>query len=300
MEISTALGAYTVTVSGDVAVTDTGTGVSDFLIGASVAAVFSSLPIFDQGGGNVIVSGNVKYDNHTNTTGFDSVFVGGDSDEGAQARIGGDVTLKLANDAAHGNVVVLGYEEWYIQQYITAVTPETATGKSLIVYGALTVTSGAGADQFFIQGDWIAGLLRLNTGTNPTTGPADTVDIEGSEFLGGSDDSTNKYSDKYSNNQITMSGNNAVLYIADSHGSGWDPTVLEFGLTANMPGLYTQPASGDRIFLGGSDDGLTFKQNLYVFGTGPNINGTLFVDGPVTFLKDNLPVQPVLVFWQEG
>ncbi len=92
-----------------------------------------------------------------------------------------------------------------------------------------------------------------------------------------------------------------MLYVADSHGSGWDPTLFEWGVQANMPGPYAnQPAIGDRIFLGGSNDGLTFNQNLCVIGTGPDINGTLFVDGAVTFLQDNQPTQPVLVYWQEG
>lgn len=302
-ELSTFYGSYTLTVNGGVAVTDTGTGSSDFSIGASVSYAnyvlvgfpYFPYPVYDNGGGNVTIGGNVSYDNHTNTTNSDSVFIGGDVDTGgtenAATRIGGSLTLKLANTAAHENLVVLGYQEYYIQRYIQEESPETVHGKSLIVNGALNVTSGAGADQFYIQGVWIKGLLTLNTGTNPTTGPGDLIDIEGSRFDGSS---------FLAKNTITMSGKNAVIYIADSHGSGWDATTFKSGVQANMPGLLASTAAnGDNIYVGGSSDGVTFSSNLYVYGKGPSTNGTLHIDGAAKFKLFNMTVNPVLVAWNK-
>lgn len=277
-EIFTVHGGGSVTVNGGVSLQDTGNltvpyGDSRFAITASVSYYDET---YDEGGGNITINGSVLYDNHWNTTGSDEVYIGGDyegGEGGATTSITGSLTLKLSSTPTAGNTVVLGFQEWWLDE-------ESETGKSLTVYGALNVTSGAGADEIYIQGSWIKGLLTVNTGSN-----ADLMDIEGSEFDGGN---------TLIKNLITMLGSNSELDIADGHGSGWDATFFKYSLQVNMPGsLAASAAINDVVMLGGSGDGLTFNRNLYVYGKGPSTNGTVFVNGSVTFLFNNNVTTPV-------
>jgi hypothetical protein len=275
----------TVTVNGSVDVIDMGTGANRFF----VTAGFSHLdkqPVFHNGA--VQINGNVSYDNHLNTTGGDTVGIGGAIGIGSPELITGDVTLNLASSLAHGDSVQLGLLSY-------AINGTIERSKSLVIGGALTIQSGAGIDQIDLWAIQVKGLLTLNSGT----GIGDEIDIEGCDFAAAA-----KKGKPALSNTITMSGTYATLLIADAHGHGWDPTYFASQVLANMPGKAVLGAGqNDVIQLDRSNDGVTFNQQLVVKGASPKSpaifsSGALLIDGPVVFrLNGVVQAGPTLTHW---
>jgi hypothetical protein len=283
-QIYTARKGGTIAVNGSVTIVDAGTGPNSFDISA---ADFHPGHGSRQVAGRIQINGSVSYDNHANTTGGDTVAIGGDVAEGATTTITGSLTLNLASAPGHGNSVELGL-------LINGFSGLIEKGRSLIIGGALNIQSGAGVDQIDLWGTQVKGLITLNSGL----GTRDTIDIEGSEFDGAATTGRRGMA-----NTITMSGNNATLYIADAHGHGWDPTFFAAALKANLPGAAVQGTGQNDLIQIGNGDGLTFNQQLFVVGGTPKtpggVSGTLSIDGPITFnLNGVAQALPVVTNWK--
>ncbi len=138
------------TIAGNVSVVDTGNGQSGLHIDDGVTFV-----------------GNVSFDNSANTVSPDNVQMFSNSNAFGTTSIAGSLTLALSQVTTQNNSVL-------IQGFGT--TP-------LIVTGATSITSGAGADSIQLVNDWFKGTVNIATGTVLSTNP-NVLTINGSRFDG--------------------------------------------------------------------------------------------------------------------
>ena len=226
-----------VVVTGAVTVIDYGTGQSTFNIQA-----FSS--------GNVTINGAVTYFNGANTQSGDFVSIGALATPGnGTVKLKSALTLLLANDAANGNNVFLG---------LFGAGKSTST--LLSVNGPVTITSGAGADNFFVRQALFTSSVTIVTGIGAGA-TNESIEIDGAEFDGVV--------------VAEMLGTNSQIHVNTI--SGFAPSLFKSVVIVIMP------AAGSNVFLSNSTDAGTpvkFQSLVELIGGIPA--GVLHIGGAVS------------------
>ena len=172
-------------ITGGVSVLDTGNGQSGLHI--------------DDG---VTVGGNVSFDNSANTVDADNVQIYSNSNAFGTTSIAGSLTLALSRALDQNNAVL-------IQGF----------GTSLVVTGAVSITSGGGADNIQLLNDWFKTTTHIVTGSSPSFSK-DLVSFDGSRFDGAT--------------TVSMSGPYPELDLGIK--LPVSPTVFKSSLTASLTG----------------------------------------------------------------
>jgi hypothetical protein len=174
-----------VIITGSVNVLDTGNGQSGLRI--------------DDG---VTIGANVSFDNSANTVNADNVQIYSNSNAFGTTSIAGSLTLALSQAPYQNNSVL-------IQGF----------GTSLVVTGAVSITSGGGADSIHLVNDWFKSTTKINTGTSPSFSN-DVVTIDGSRFDGAT--------------TVNMAGPYSELKLGTN--SQFGPTVFNSSFAASLTG----------------------------------------------------------------
>lgn len=238
-------------ISGDVSVLDIGNGQSGLRI--------------DDG---VTIGGNVSFDNSANTVGGDNVQIYSNSIAFGTTSIGGTLTLALSKSLYQNNFVQM-----------------QGFGSSLVVNGAVSITSGGGNDAILVRNDWFKSTVKIDTGSSPSFSK-DFVSIDGSRFDAAA--------------TVSMSGPYAELDVGTD--PQFAPTVFNSSFSASLTGASTA------FYLSNA----TSTVNEVVFNsaftlTGGSPFGTLFQQGrffvnPGRFTKTNFniatagaPIVPIVL-----
>ena len=201
-----------ISVAGGVNVTESGIGESDFTM---VAGASHS---------QIVVLGNVSYDNHLNSLGTSTVVISGSSEvPNSTVKINGSLNVMLA-DSSGGTLHTGGYNVNFVT--IGFEDSSVVAGVGTIIVGSCSITGGNGPDIVGLHNTEVVLTTTIDLKGSPANlyagfTSSDNVTIAGSTFVG--------------NVLIAMSGRNATLDIND--GIGFFPTIFIGEFTATMTGF---------------------------------------------------------------